>query len=156
MTDAKRFYFAAFSLVITLSSVTMLWLLWRFPIPTCTGSIVLLGCLLHCIRVARLIDLVVGLDLVSVSAPVIRRTTASPSPYRWPATRERGSETAGSAKPESREDRFPCLHCRSVVHKTSDADASDRSNRRDSYPATSCRTSLPSPMPEPPFLRPPV
>jgi len=62
MTDSKRFDFAAFSLVITLSSVTMLWLLWRFPIPTCTGSIVLLGCLLHCIRVARLIDLAVGLD----------------------------------------------------------------------------------------------
>jgi hypothetical protein len=62
MTDSKRFDFAAFSLVIALSSVTMLWLLWRFPIPTCIGSMVLLGCLLHCIRFARLIDLAVGFD----------------------------------------------------------------------------------------------
>jgi hypothetical protein len=62
MTASRRLDFAALSAVITLSSVTMLWLLWRFPMPTCIGSIVLLGCLMHCIRFARLMDLSVGLD----------------------------------------------------------------------------------------------
>jgi hypothetical protein len=62
MTDSKRFNFAALSLAIALSSVTMLWLLWRHPMPTCLGSIALLCCLLHCIRFARSIDLAVGLD----------------------------------------------------------------------------------------------
>jgi hypothetical protein len=57
MTESKRFNFAALSVVTTLSSVTMLWLLWRFPIPTCIGSIVLLGFLLHCAHFARLVDL---------------------------------------------------------------------------------------------------
>jgi hypothetical protein len=62
MTDSKRFNFAALSAVIRLSSVTMLWLFWRFPIPTCIGCIVVLGCSLHCIRLARLIDLAVWPD----------------------------------------------------------------------------------------------
>jgi hypothetical protein len=62
MTDSKTFDFAALSLVTALSSVTMLWLFWHFPVPTCIGSIVLLGCLLHCVHFARLIDLAVGLD----------------------------------------------------------------------------------------------
>lgn len=62
MPDSKRFNSAALSVVIALSSVTMLWLFWRFPIPTCIGSIVLLGGLLHCVRFARSIDLAVGPD----------------------------------------------------------------------------------------------
>jgi hypothetical protein len=62
MTESKRFNFAARLVVITLSSITMLWLLWRFPIPTCIGSIVLLGCLLHCAHIARVVDVAVGPD----------------------------------------------------------------------------------------------
>jgi hypothetical protein len=62
MTASKKFNFAALSVVVTLSSVTMLWLLWRFPMPTGIGSIVLLGFLLHCVRAARLVDFAVGLD----------------------------------------------------------------------------------------------
>lgn len=62
MTESKRFNFAARLAVIALSSITMLWLLWRFPIPTCIGSIVLLGCLLHCVHIARVVDAAVGPD----------------------------------------------------------------------------------------------
>jgi len=40
----------------------MLWLLWRFPIPTGIGTIVLLGGLLHCVRIARLMELAVDLE----------------------------------------------------------------------------------------------
>jgi hypothetical protein len=61
MTESKRFSFAALS-AITLSSVTMLWLFWRFPIPTSFGSIVLLSWLLRCVRFAKLVDLAVGPD----------------------------------------------------------------------------------------------
>jgi hypothetical protein len=57
MTESKRFNFAARLVVIALSSITMLWLLWRFPIPTSIASIVSLGFLLHCLRFARLVDL---------------------------------------------------------------------------------------------------
>lgn len=60
MTESKRFNFAARLAVIALSSITMLWLLWRFPIPTCIGSIVLLGCLLHCVHIASVVDVAVG------------------------------------------------------------------------------------------------
>jgi len=60
MADSKRLKYAAFSAAIALSSLTMLLLLWRFPMPTCIASVVVLGCLLHCIRVARLIDLALG------------------------------------------------------------------------------------------------
>jgi hypothetical protein len=62
MTESKRFNFAARLVAIALSSITMLWLLCRFPIPTCIGSIVLLGCLLHCVHIARVVDVAVGPD----------------------------------------------------------------------------------------------
>jgi hypothetical protein len=62
MTESMRFNFAARLVVIALSSITMLWLLCRFPIPTCIGSIVLLGFLLHCAHFARVVDVAVGLD----------------------------------------------------------------------------------------------
>ena len=55
--DAK---YAAFLAAIALSSLTMLLLLWRFPMPTCIASVVVLGCLLHCTRIAKLIDLALG------------------------------------------------------------------------------------------------
>jgi hypothetical protein len=56
-SDAK---YAAFLAAISLSSLTMLLLLWRFPMPTCIASVVVLGCLLHCARIAKLIDLALG------------------------------------------------------------------------------------------------
>jgi hypothetical protein len=62
MTKSKRFNFAARLVAIALSSITMLCLLCRFPIPTCIGSIVLLGCLLHCVHIARVVDFAVGPD----------------------------------------------------------------------------------------------
>jgi hypothetical protein len=71
MTNSKRFDFAPFSLVISLSAVTMLWLLWRFPIPTCTASVVLLGFLLHCVRFARLIDHAVAIDTPDKGQPAL-------------------------------------------------------------------------------------
>jgi hypothetical protein len=57
MTESKRFNFAARLVVIGFSSITMLWLLWRFPIPTSIASIVPLGFLLHCVHFARWVDL---------------------------------------------------------------------------------------------------
>jgi hypothetical protein len=42
---------------MTLSSLTMLGLFWRFPVPTGIASIALLATLLRCVRFARLIDL---------------------------------------------------------------------------------------------------
>ena len=52
--------YAAFLAAIALSSLTMLLLLWRFPMPTGIASVVVLGCLLHCTRIAKLIDLALG------------------------------------------------------------------------------------------------
>jgi hypothetical protein len=63
MTESMRFNFAARLVAIALSSITMLWLLWRFPTPTCIGSIALLGFLLHCAHFARVVDVAVGPDL---------------------------------------------------------------------------------------------
>jgi hypothetical protein len=57
MTASNRNKIAPLAALLALSSATMLWLLWRFPIPTSIGSIALLGCLLHCVRFARLMDL---------------------------------------------------------------------------------------------------
>ncbi|MDP9010748.1 MAG: hypothetical protein M3N91_18930 [Pseudomonadota bacterium] len=48
---------AALWALVTLSSLTMLGLFWRFPVPTCIASIALLATLLRCARFARLIDL---------------------------------------------------------------------------------------------------
>jgi hypothetical protein len=62
MMESKSFNFAARLVGIALSSSTMLWLLWRFPIPTSVGSIVLLGFLLHCVHFARVVDAAVGPD----------------------------------------------------------------------------------------------
>jgi len=62
MTASKKYTPVPLPVVITLSSVTMLWLLWHFPIPTGIGTIVLLGGLLHCVRIARLMELAVDLE----------------------------------------------------------------------------------------------
>jgi len=47
---------AALWAVVTLSSLAMLGLFWRFPLPTCLGSIAFLGVLLRIVRFARLMD----------------------------------------------------------------------------------------------------
>jgi hypothetical protein len=60
LTVSKRPNFAALSAAIALSSLIMLGLLWRFPIPTCIASTVLLGWLFHCARMARLLELALG------------------------------------------------------------------------------------------------
>jgi fatty acid desaturase len=57
MITSKRYPVAALWAVVTLSSLTMLGLFWRFPVPACIGSIALLATLLHCAHFARLIDL---------------------------------------------------------------------------------------------------
>jgi hypothetical protein len=57
MTESKRFNFAARLVVIALSSITMLWLHWRLPIPTSIASIMSLAFLLHCVHFARWVDL---------------------------------------------------------------------------------------------------
>src|SRR5271156_4914861 len=62
MTESMRFHFAVCLVVIASSSITMLWLLWRFPIPTCIGSIGLLGFLFHCAHFSRVVDVAVGPD----------------------------------------------------------------------------------------------
>jgi len=61
MTEPMKFNSARL-IVIALSSITMLWLLWRFPIQTCIVSIVLLGFLLHCVQFARVVDVAFGPD----------------------------------------------------------------------------------------------
>ena len=53
---------AALWAVVMLSSLTMLGLFWRFPVPTCIGSIALLATLLHCAHFARLIELGAGAE----------------------------------------------------------------------------------------------
>jgi fatty acid desaturase len=57
MTTSKPYPVAALWAVVTLSSLTMLGLFWRFPVPTCIASIALLATLLHCAHFARLVDL---------------------------------------------------------------------------------------------------
>jgi hypothetical protein len=42
--------------VVTLSSLTMLGLFWRFPLPTGVASVALLGGLLRIVHFARLMD----------------------------------------------------------------------------------------------------
>jgi hypothetical protein len=56
MNASKPCHVAALCAVVTLSSLTMLGLFWRFPLPTCVGSIALLGGLLRIVRFARWID----------------------------------------------------------------------------------------------------
>jgi hypothetical protein len=56
MTKLKPLHVAAHWAVVTSSSLTMLGLFWRFPIPTGIASIALLATLLRCVRFARLID----------------------------------------------------------------------------------------------------
>jgi uncharacterized integral membrane protein len=46
----------AFLCVLALSSITMLFLFWRFPLPTAIFTIAVLGVMVLCTRLARLID----------------------------------------------------------------------------------------------------
>jgi hypothetical protein len=57
MTKPKPYAVAVLWAVVSLSSLTMLALFWRFPVPTCIASTALLATLLRCARFAKLIDL---------------------------------------------------------------------------------------------------
>jgi hypothetical protein len=54
---SRRFGVPALWALLIASSVTMLWLLWRFPIPTSVGAIALLATLFHCVHLADFMDL---------------------------------------------------------------------------------------------------
>jgi hypothetical protein len=84
MTESKRFNVAARLVVIALSSVTMLWLLWRFPIPTSIACIVSLGILLHCVQFARWVDLAVacGTETYEFSGPPLPAAGGVSNNYR--------------------------------------------------------------------------
>jgi hypothetical protein len=62
MSGSTRFRFAAISAVLLSSSAAILWLFWRFPKPSCIGCVMLLGCLLRYIHIAKWIDLAAGPD----------------------------------------------------------------------------------------------
>jgi hypothetical protein len=53
---SKPWRVAALWAILTLSSLAMLGLFWRFPLPTCLGSIACLAVLLRIVRFARLMD----------------------------------------------------------------------------------------------------
>lgn len=53
---AKRSNIFAFIGVLTLSSATMLWLFWRFPVGTCTVTFFVLAAFAISARLARAID----------------------------------------------------------------------------------------------------
>jgi len=57
MTKPKPYAVAVLWAVVSLSSLTMLALFWRFPVPTGIASTALLATLLRCARFAKLIDL---------------------------------------------------------------------------------------------------
>lgn len=53
----------AFFGVLALSSVTMLWLFWRFPLPTAIITVLALAALAVCARLARSVDAAEMTDL---------------------------------------------------------------------------------------------
>jgi hypothetical protein len=57
MKDSIRIQITALVAALMLSSITMLWLFWRFPLSTCIGTIVILGNLLRFTHFARSFDL---------------------------------------------------------------------------------------------------
>jgi hypothetical protein len=56
MPNLKRTQITLLLAVLLLSSVTMIWLFRRFPVPTSIVTIVVLGMLFHCAQVARPFD----------------------------------------------------------------------------------------------------
>ena len=56
MNDSKRIHITALLAVLMLSSITMIWLFWRFPVPTSIATIVLLAMLFQCARIANSFD----------------------------------------------------------------------------------------------------
>jgi hypothetical protein len=54
---SKRIQITVLVAVLMLSSITMVWLFWRFPLLTCIGTMVILGNLLRCAHFARSLDL---------------------------------------------------------------------------------------------------
>jgi len=53
MRDSRRIHITLLLTVLMLSSITMVWLFWRCPLPTCIGTIVILCSLFRCALSAR-------------------------------------------------------------------------------------------------------
>jgi hypothetical protein len=68
MSESKLFHVAAPLALLMASSATMLWLFWRFPIPTFIGTVALLATLLHCVRIATFMDLAASTRTVEAVA----------------------------------------------------------------------------------------
>jgi hypothetical protein len=57
MKDSKRVQFTLLVAVLMLSSMTMIWLFWRFLLSTCMGTVVIMAIFLRCAHFARSFDL---------------------------------------------------------------------------------------------------
>jgi hypothetical protein len=56
MNHSIRIQLTVLLAVFLLSSITMVWLFWRFPIRTSLAAIVLVATLFQCARISRIID----------------------------------------------------------------------------------------------------
>jgi hypothetical protein len=56
MKHSVRIQITVLLAVLLLSSITMVWLFWRFPLLTSLAAIVLVATLFQCARIARTID----------------------------------------------------------------------------------------------------
>jgi putative effector of murein hydrolase LrgA (UPF0299 family) len=56
MKESKRIQITVLLAVLMLSSITMIWFFWRFPVPTSIATMVLLATLFQCARIARSFD----------------------------------------------------------------------------------------------------
>ena len=56
MNSSTRAKIVAFLAILTISAGTMLWLFWRFPLPTAIVALAVLVALCVLVRLARLID----------------------------------------------------------------------------------------------------
>jgi len=69
MTKSTRSYVPTLSTILIASSVNMLWLFWRYPVPTTIGTIALLATLLHFVRIAKFLDLAATFEPSAERAP---------------------------------------------------------------------------------------
>ena len=56
MNSSTRAKIVAFLAILTISAGTMLWLFWRFPLPTAIVALAVFVALCVLVRLARLID----------------------------------------------------------------------------------------------------
>jgi hypothetical protein len=56
MNSTKRARTVAFIAILTVSAGTMLWLFWRFPLPTAIVALAIVAALFVLVRLARLIE----------------------------------------------------------------------------------------------------